>query len=429
MGHSYQDLIDAVYLDFNKIPITELGYSFCDQMILNIEANEKRTRARRKSDLASFHLGVRAIVSALLLRHCQKPWAFCYRSVSKKSFSDSVIKGDTFNNLIAQLEANGFLEVAAGSNQRLPFTDGFGAGLATRFRATQNLIDAWLHFDAKLENIVHHFGSRPDLDNIQLKEGSKRIRNIKTNGRRMKFHETDKTKAVRLQLRTINEYLLEQSFNGTVFLGLRRIFNEGDREDFNWNMGGRLYANGVDNFQNLKKVDRKKITINGQVTIELDINASFLRILHGIHKFPINKPDDVYAIPGIDRSLAKVWIAATLGHTSFHRAWPTRAIEELVKNGFSRFKIPSYPSLKPIILEHFPVLETWSNGEIRWSHLMHEEAEAMIQTIEALRQQNIPALPVHDSLIVPLSYGHIAKQTIKTTFEERFGVPFVINGI
>ena len=51
MGHSYQDLIDAVYLDFEKIPVTELGYSFCDQMMSNIEANEKRTRARRKPPL------------------------------------------------------------------------------------------------------------------------------------------------------------------------------------------------------------------------------------------------------------------------------------------------------------------------------------------------------------------------------------------
>ena len=163
--------------------------------------------------------------------------------------------------------------------------------------------------------------------------------------------------------------------------------------------------------------------------MELDINASFLRILHGLRSFALPSSEDIYSIEGIDRALVKAWVSCTFGHTKFHRAWPKTVVEELSKQGTKAWKEHSYPSLKPKVLEHFPVLRDWPECGIRWSGLMYEEAEAMITTMQILRTQGVVALPVHDSLIVPKSKGQLAERVIRKIFEARFGVGFVVSGL
>ena len=57
---------------------------------------------------------------------------------------------------------------------------------------------------------------------------------------------------------------------------------------------------------------------------------------------------------------------------------------------------------------------------------MFEESEAVIQTMLALGN-DIPSLPVHDSLIVPKSDADQAQFVLKSILEHRFGVPFVLS--
>ena len=78
------------------------------------------------------------------------------------------------------------------------------------------------------------------------------------------------------------------------------------------------------------------------------------------------------------------------------------------------------------VVEHLPVLSDWPQCGVRWSNLMFEESEAMISTMEALREIDVVALPVHDSLIVPHSKAVISHDILKETFEKRFSVKFVI---
>jgi hypothetical protein len=60
---------------------------------------------------------------------------------------------------------------------------------------------------------------------------------------------------------------------------------------------------------------------------------------------------------------------------------------------------------------------------------MYQEAEAMIATMERLRSQGVVALPVHDSLILPKSTGQLAERVMRETFEVRFCVEFIVNGL
>jgi hypothetical protein len=70
------------------------------------------------------------------------------------------------------------------------------------------------------------------------------------------------------------------------------------------------------------------------------------------------------------------------------------------------------------------VLSDWPNCGIRWSRLMYEESEGIIEVMRHLNNHNVPALPVHDSLIVPSSARELTEATFRTVFEHRFGVEF-----
>ena len=60
------------------------------------------------------------------------------------------------------------------------------------------------------------------------------------------------------------------------------------------------------------------MTIGGEEVVEIDINASYLTILHGMAGYPLPNRDDLYAIGGYNRTIVKAWITATIGHHGFH---------------------------------------------------------------------------------------------------------------
>ena len=58
---------------------------------------------------------------------------------------------------------------------------------------------------------------------------------------------------------------------------------------------------------------------------------------------------------------------------------------------------------------------------------MHEESEAVIETMSTLSSLGIPALPVHDSIIVPKSAAELATNALVETLEGKFGVAFKVS--
>ena len=76
------------------------------------------------------------------------------------------------------------------------------------------------------------------------------------------------------------------------------------------------------------------------------------------------------------------------------------------------------------VLERHPLLARWG-GEIRgrvqgYGDLMYLESEAIIGAMLTLmRDHQVPSLPVHDSLIVPASKFHVAKEALIHNFRKQ----------
>jgi len=427
---TYEQLQKANYLDLSMIAESKAANEFCADIITKIEAHEARQRKRREDDKVSFHRTVTRLLSDLVGNFEPDEDNWRYIPLGRSNFSKSEVGYTTFVHVLKMLEKLNLIEVVKGGNKSNLFkSEGkWAPGLATRLRTTEHLLLIAKGHGITKATIRSHFSKKPSLRELRLRSSSKRNNQIKINGRNMTFIRDDTTSEIVNVLYKINKYLVDQEYTGMQFYGLRRIFNEGDHPEFNWNMGGRLYAVERDNYQMLKKLDRSKITINGTSVVEIDINASYLRILHSLREMALPNGDDIYHIEGIDRRIVKAWISATLGHTRFHTRWPSKAIEELMKSGIKLSKRLSYPSLKPLLLDKFPVLADWPTCGIRWSHLMYHESEAMIETMLTLQDMDIVSLPVHDSLIVTEDAASTAKDVMQSVLETRFGVPFVISG-
>jgi hypothetical protein len=72
----------------------------------------------------------------------------------------------------------------------------------------------------------------------------------------------------------VNQFLSEHTFDFGPSPTFRRVFNNGDQADFDWNQGGRLISGGKDSYQQWKSERRKDIKIDGEDVVELDFRSS-----------------------------------------------------------------------------------------------------------------------------------------------------------
>ena len=82
----------------------------CADVTDHILKHETRVRARRAKDQVTFKHAVELIMGDLLTAAAHDEAGWAYRSVSKKSFTHTEIKGDTFNGVMNSLSELGYVQ-------------------------------------------------------------------------------------------------------------------------------------------------------------------------------------------------------------------------------------------------------------------------------------------------------------------------------
>ena len=188
--------------------------------------------------------------------------------------------------------------------------------------------------------------------------------------------------------------------------GFRRDFNlcDGPVSEYGWNLGGRIYSPGEASYQQASQADRIKMKIDGCSVVELDVSTAQLSALLG----PERPEGDLYQrdrLAQVPRPIVKTWVTVSIGQGSplsrwhpgtrpkwerdgiaaeAHAPWTAKAVGELV--------MVEYPALAAALAQEGPRL---------WAKLMKLESSAIVATLSDLMAKGIPALPVHDSIIVP----------------------------
>lgn len=236
------------------------------------------------------------------------------------------------------------------------------------------------------------------------------------------YADTPKTERYREAIRHLNSFLsggdidflddgLEpriDPFDRT----LRRRFVLRPGQDERFDQSGRLYGGF---WQNLKTARRRHIRVNGEPVATLDFASMFTRLAYAELGATPPNGDDLYAIPGLEgyRSGVKRAMNCFLFDGVTRRSWPdtfglgvgndddARADPDGVAANFDA-RLPAgwgVGKTKQAILRVHPALkEAWGRGF--GYRLMFIESQVLVAILHDLAARNIPALGLHDGLLV-----------------------------
>lgn len=379
----------------------------------------------KRAKPSSLHTeAVGAFIGDLLACHAQSPAKYLYRPMMASSFTGERIGYRVFKRLVEGAQSAGLVSVVIGTG------GGNEIGVATRFRAEATLISLASDYDITLKKLDAHFRpiARPArvAHPLLLRGASRYVGWKKQQGRNIPIgYGKPQAAALAEQVNALNAFFasiqIEPAGDHYAF---HRIFNEGDAPGFDWNKGGRLYSIG-DSYQQRKSADRASMKLNRQPVIEIDIQASHLTILHALLGKPLDPTShDPYQHPSIPRRILKGWVVMTLGHNRFHRAWSADMIADYHERTGGKLG-NDYPikNVREEALKLLPLLKDWESCPIRWGDLQFIESCAVVDTVHHLSMEHgIPALPVHDSIIVPYSKKEVATSVLRTMFKKHVGV-------
>jgi hypothetical protein len=216
---------------------------------------------------------------------------------------------------------------------------------------------------------------------------------------------------------------------------VRRYFTCGDTT---FQSGGRLFNRPLPFWMWMNKVQRKALirfaveesegttmVQHGQ-TIELDYNAMNARLLYGYAgaTIPTELEADLYNIPGFTSSregIKKIFAAMCFG-----RNLPTWTVyPEEIRENMDRYfhpfeQVPVQRVIEAIRTAHHPVKHLFGTGI--GHKLQNIESQIIVAVLLELYRRKIPALPVHDCVLIPLEREAEAREVMLTVFKEKSGL-------
>jgi hypothetical protein len=254
------------------------------------------------------------------------------------------------------------------------------------------------------------------------------LKNGKDDGERaalVNYRNSQKTRRLRNQIKRLNGWLLEAdieltSARSSVRLGkyggviasyrrsLRRTFN-----NKSWQQGGRL-SGGF--WMTMPRKDRfRLIRIGGEPVADVDFQQLFPRLAYARARAP-QPIGDLYDIMGdsTGRDGWKLLLNALLFTRGPLKRWP-RDCSPLLP-GLSLKQAVSLLKEK-----HQPIAHLFGTGV--GFELMFIESEMLIAVVTHLFENSIPALPLHDAVLVAEPHAQAAKAAMEYAFRSRTGQP------
>jgi hypothetical protein len=393
--------------------------------------NATRSNKPRKLE-PQVHAAIGAFLADLLMAQGNEDGAGWLRlSLDKKGFKKPApVSYRMFDGLRTSWKVAGLITEHAGYPGQLGFdSPGPFVGKMTRFRATPKLLKVSKDHGVLVSEVQDHFFIEFDMPSelVQLTRPAGATRN------------TAEARNLRKEVAELNAHFAAHKLEGARHIGWVRKFHGVSSDKYMLNRGGRLYSQPpmpATNYQSMPQERRLELRMDGEPVSEIDISASYLTIFYAAHGKRIEMNDAYSNIVGpdaLDRAIVKFWINASFGNSSLIAKWSPNLKKAFAKryreDGWT-IDSKKYPArlVREKTLERHPLLAQWGtkvapNMPWNWGHLMFTESRVVISTMLRLaREHNIPAAPVHDSLIVPRSKEVIAYRILDEQFTKMIGV-------
>lgn len=369
-----------------------------------------------------------AVLADLMLAGHAGAWG--NRSLDDHAFTGALVGKHAFGAVKKAMTEAGLMEVMAGFRGGWELGTGRPVkGQQTRFRPTTRLLRYLEASGLPLDAIPSHFSAgtidvptSQDLLVLRGTKGPKDAWGVQPPAAKLPIDPEDPV-ALRLhaEVEEINRFLRASRIDGFAFAGLCRIFNNGEEPGNRWRKGGRFYClPGGHHYMGWtggREARVSRIRLEGEEVAEADFRASHLTILYALLGEPLDHRLDPYDVPGVKRETVKRWFTVTLGRGG---------LMPETRGHFAK-------SQGPILARH-PIMRRFQASEVTALDLQFHEAEIMKDAMRRLRAQGTPALPVHDSLVVPKSRLQDAREMMSIAFTSYFKAlqphgPLVIPGV
>ena len=415
-----EEIRDARFMSLLSVADSSQAIEFVEGLVVFLKSKELRKRKRQAEREKAFATAIELIIADLMLGFQQQDNRWSYHQMSSGSFTDEPVGYKLFRSIVAGLEEAGLIDVSLGRNHKgiqwdEEGTTSYAPGLATRFRPTQSLVDMATQYGLKEDE--YHLSFKTQLPKKVIEVRAAKVKG-EGRGRKLKPPQTSRFFEVEEETKTLNQFLSAFELTGGTFTGFRRLFNEGDIKGFDYDRGGRLFNSDGQGYIGLSSEERQSMQIDGEDIVEIDINASYLTIYHGLMGEPLPNKEDIYAIDGLPREVVKAWFSVSFGVQNFHTRWPSETMEKL-KVSCKDFK-PSMTvrAVGKKVIDHFPIMADWPLSGLSWSKLMFIESEIVIGTMATMMEKHqAPCFPVHDAIIVRKKDEELAKDTLTKEFE------------
>lgn len=265
----------------------------------------------------------------------------------------------------------------------------------TRIKATPKLIDRCQAWDIQQ---VHRAPDVPEEESIILKDSDKHV---------IDYVDNVLTHMWRKKLAAINAKLEATAITvpgvkcDTSAKRLHRVFNDGS-----WRKGGR-FVGGF--WQQLSRLDRQQILIDGQPCCELDFKATHATMVYNMQGMAA--PEDSYNIPGFDRDTVKKAFLVLFNCEGREATLNAMRHEKHIKK--SEDVLTVIEETHPAICEHFHKRELG---------LQLQQLDSLIAAgvMDDMCKSNIVCLPIHDSFIVATEHEQALHNSMSKWWEYHF---------
>jgi hypothetical protein len=347
---------------------------------------------------------------------------FCFLPERSTDFTRTLAAQRQYQSVRKTWAQLGLIEWMPGVRHGLEFDGVYVAGTgkahgkAPRLRALGPLLTIAASYGISPENIGHHFERHHALSfpvilsRDTARDGKERIQPV----------GSEEANRIAEEVRAINAFLEQQDYDPYTVPRLVCQFTEDPERPGELAWDGRLYSRV---YQSWKKDQRRALRINGEVVAEIDIKASHLTIYLAKQGVYPPKGGDPYDVPGLPRLVVKRLVTALFGNRGQDpQKWPMGLKEDYrQETGGSLgrdFKLhPTIDRIRAVI----PSLADLPMNRLHWGPLQKIEATIMRGTVLKLSQTGIPALPIHDGLLVPIGSVDTAALTLESCFQEMTG--------
>lgn len=316
-------------------------------------------------------------------------------------------------------------------------------------KANELGVESWITPNIELINLLNHYKTRivfdPNKPSIEIRDKDKRVLPIPERKQaRLTYERLEK------QTRAFNELWLNHSVtldNKLMIPFCQRKFND------SLELGGRFYGD----FQRLPGKERLKLKIDSIPVVELDYKSQHLAILYSLEGLQIEYDPDPYIIEGFERETVKaitlklinvkniadmkraITLSANPENKAKYQAYKQRRLIHDLRRAHGLTSSPPFKAQWiDSFIENIPegtcperFLESFSERHRAIYHHIGSEniglklqaldSRIMALVLSACVAENIPALPVHDSLIVRETDKAKTRLIMQTAYKEITG--------